>query len=122
MSQANNIVSSGLSAIQAQAIVGTVANNLTATGSTQGTALPLPASVNRFTTVAASTGALVPPMNPGDYIVIYNGGANALSVYPPVGATINQASANTAYSLATATPFLDIFCVAPLTYIGTSGV
>lgn len=122
MSQANNIVSSGLSAIQAQAIVGTVANNLTATGSTQGTALPLPATINRFTTVAASAGTILPLMNPGDYVSIYNAGANALSVYPPVGGTINQASANTPYSLATATPFLDIFCVAPLTYIGSSGV
>lgn len=109
----------GLSAIQAQAIQGTTANNLTATGSTQGTALALPADTCKFTTVAASTGAIIPPANPGDSGTIFNGGANALSLYPPTGGKINAVATNSAYSIATATPYCDWYCIDPLTYIAS---
>jgi hypothetical protein len=108
---------SGLSAINAQMIVGTVANSLTATGATQATALPLAGDINRFTTVAASTGALLPSMNPGDSIQVFNGGANALLVYPPVGGAVNALSTNTGYSVAAATPFCEVYCVTPTLYI-----
>jgi predicted deacylase len=114
-----NMVSAGLSAIQAQAIQGRVASGLTATGSTQATALQLPADYNQFTTVAASTGAILPALNPGDEVTIYNKGANALSVYPPVGGAINAVATNGAYSVATATPFCVVACIAPLTYIAS---
>lgn len=117
MSLQARIVASGLSAINAQAIQGTVANALTATGSTQGTALALGADLNRFTTVAASTGAILPAMNPGDNMQVFNGGANALLVYPPVGGTINALAANAGYSVAAATPFCEVYCVNPTTYI-----
>lgn len=109
----------GLSSIQAQAIQGTAANSLTATGSTQGTALALPADINKFTTVAASTGAIIPPANPGDSGTVFNGGANALSLYPPVGGKINGLSTNAAYSIATATPYCDWYCIDALTYIAS---
>lgn len=111
------LVTAGLSAVEAAAICGTVANSLTATGSTQATALALPADVNRFTTVAASTGAILPAMNPGDSMVVFNGGANALSLYPPVGGIINGLSANAAYSVAAATPTVEIICVTPTQYL-----
>lgn len=110
---------SGLSAIQAQAIQGTTANNLTATGSTQGTALALPADICKFTTVAGSTGALIPPANPGDSGTVFNGGANALSLYPPTGGKINAVATNSAYSIATATPYCDWYCIDALTYIAS---
>src|SRR5690242_6265675 len=92
------LVVAGLSAATAKAIQGTVASGLTATGSTQAGALALGADFNDFSTVASGTGALLPPMNPGDEVFVYNGGANALSVYPPVGVAINGGSANAAYS------------------------
>lgn len=110
-------VVTGISAPQAQAIAGTVANTLTATGAAQATALALPADINRFTTVAASTGTIIPAMNPGDYVEIFNGGANALSVYPPTGGAINAVATNGAYSLATATPYARVRCITPLQYI-----
>lgn len=113
------LVTAGLSAIQAQAIQGTAANNLTATGSTQGTALPLPADVCKFTTVSASTGAILPPANPGDSGSVFNGGASALSLYPPVGGKVNGLGTNTAYSIAAATPYCDWYCIDPLTYIAS---
>lgn len=111
------LVAGGFSAVQAQASVGTTANGLSAAGSTQATAVALGADVNRFTTVGAGTGCIVPPMNPGDEVEIINGQAtNALLVYPPVGATINQLSANTAYSVAVATPSCFVQCITPLIY------
>jgi len=115
------MVVSGLSAIQSQASVGTVANALTATGSTQAGALPLPADLNRFTTVAAGTGALLPPMNPGDELEVINAGANALLVYPPLGSNgvINVLGANAGYSVAVATPTCFVQCITPTIFAAT---
>lgn len=119
MSLQQRLVIAGLSAVQAQAIQGTVQTGLTATGSTQGTALALPADVNNVTTVAASTGVVLPAMNPGDEIVVRNGGANALLLYPPVGGAINALSTNTGYSIATATPLCYVICVTPTLYLAS---
>lgn len=119
MTSQNRLTVAGISAVAADAIQGTVANNLTATGSTQATALALPADINRVTTVAASTGVIIPPANSGDGGTVYNGGANALLLYPPVGGTINGLSANAGYSIATATPYCDWYCIDPLTYIAS---
>lgn len=113
------MVAAGLSAVQVAAISGTAANSLTATGSTQATALPLPADVCKFTTVAASTGAIIPPANPGDSGTVFNGGASALLLYPPVGGKVNAVATNGGYSIATATPYCDWYCVDPLTYIAS---
>ena len=116
MAIAQRLVQAGLSAVQAAAIAGTVADNLTATGSTQGGGLPLGADTNRFTTVAANTGAILPAMNPGDSIEVINVGANALKLYPPVGGQINGLGANAAYSIATATPYCTITATSPTQY------
>lgn len=96
------IMAGGLSGPVAQAIAGSVALGLTAVGSTQATALALAAAVNEITTAAASTGVILPlGANGGDSIEVYNGGANGITVYPPVGGTINNLSANTGLALAT---------------------
>lgn len=100
MAQKANLLGSGIAAQAANNIVGNGAAGLTATGSTQGTALAL-TDVNEFTTVAASTGGRLPSnASLGDTIIVYNGGANALSVYPPTGESINALSANAAFSMA----------------------
>lgn len=119
MSAAQRLTVSGLSAVNATAIQGTVANNLTALGSTQITALALPADICKFTTVAAATGAIIPPSNPGDGGTVFNAGANALLVYPPVGGKINALGTNAGYSVATATPYVDWYCIDALTYIAS---
>lgn len=74
--------------------------NLTAIGSSQATALPIQAMYSRFTTVAASTGCILPDFGtvPGQEIIVRNQGANALAVYPPVGKSINGGSVNAAVS------------------------
>jgi hypothetical protein len=117
MALAARMLVSGLSAVQCQAIQGTTANNLTATGTVQGNALPLPADLCKFTTVAAGTGAIIPAANPGDGGSVFNGGAQALLLYPPVGGKVNALGTNAGYSVATATPYVDWYCVDPLTYI-----
>jgi len=79
----------------------------------------LAADVNRFTTVAANAGALLPLMNPGDSMTVFNSGANALLLFPPVGAKINAIATNGSYSVATATPYVDVYCISPLQYIAS---
>lgn len=100
------LMGSGLSSGQANAINGSGAVGQTATGSTQGTAFLLYASFTEFTTVAASTGARLPSATDalapatGDSFFVANNGANALSVYPPTGGAIGTAAANTATAVA----------------------
>jgi len=101
MTKLSTLSTSGLSAVAALAIGGDTATGLTAAGSTQATALALPAANNFIATAAASTGVILPPGNAGDFVFVYNGGASTVTVYPPVGGTINNLSANTGLALAT---------------------
>jgi hypothetical protein len=121
MAQSRNIISTGISALQALAIGGSTAKGLVATGSTQATALALPADINLIATAAAGTGVIANTMNPGDWILARNNGANACLIYPPVGGTINALALNAGYSVATgASGFL--FCVDAATFIGITAV
>ena len=99
-----NLLGSGNSALTCQASLGIPATGLTATGNSQGTALALPSDWNLFTTVAASTGAILPAngsnVNLSDVYIVMNHGANSLSVYPPTGGKIANGSANAAFSVA----------------------
>lgn len=89
--------------------------NLTGLGNSQGTALALPRDFNIFSTVAASTGAILPwgddqqpvaasgqygVIELGDTITVVNQGANALLVYPQLGGKVQGASANAGFSVA----------------------
>lgn len=98
-----DMMAAGLSAGAANAINGTAQLGQTATGSTQGTAFAIGFATTEFTTVAASTGAILPSTtgraSGGDEIEIFNNGANALAVYPPVGFRIGTASANASVSV-----------------------
>jgi hypothetical protein len=80
------------------------ASNLTAAGTTQGTAYVIPAGQDGsiFTTVSSGTGAILPAggVGLGEEYVIANHGSNALSVYPPSGGKVGTAATNAAYSLA----------------------
>lgn len=104
-----DMMGAGLTGPQAAAINGNMQSSQTATGNSQATAFLLQASGTEFTTVAASTGAILPGVltssgaptriAPGDILAVYNQGANALSVYPPVGGRIGLAAVNTAVSV-----------------------
>jgi len=82
-----------------KALITTV--SLTAAGTNQATALEVTANINRFSTVAAGTGAkLNSAITLGLPQIIYNGGANPLTVYPATGGTINSLAANAGHTLA----------------------
>lgn len=72
---------------------------LTATGTNQAGALALTATMNVFSTVAASSGCLLPNAEGKDVIIVVNNGANTLSVYPSGTQTINGGSASAAISV-----------------------
>ena len=72
---------------------------VSAAGSTQGTATALTTMINNVTTVAASTGVVLPTAAAGYIVIVRNGGANALNVYPATGAAINAGAANASHSL-----------------------
>jgi len=106
MPLAKKIMGGGLSAGNAKAINGDVASGLTATGTNQATALAINAGVVVFGTVAGSTGAILPSGEISDDVWLYNGGANALTIYPDSGSKINEQATNGGVSLATATSML----------------
>jgi hypothetical protein len=86
---------------QQQGIVTQVATGLTAAGSTRADALALAADWNEVDTTPANSGVSIPvALQPGQMIVVFNGGANALKVYPPSAAKIDGGAAGAAYSLA----------------------
>ena len=96
MAATKKLMGVGIAAQPAIQIVGDTGVNLVALGSTQATALLIGNDNNWFGTVAATTGATLPASaGPGDALFTYNGGANALTVYPPLGGTMNALAVNT---------------------------
>ena len=71
-----------------------VSSTLTAIGTTQATALLLFNGINMIGTAASGSGVVLFPGNPGTSQTVYNGGANAVKVYPPTGAQINALGTN----------------------------
>lgn len=75
------------------------ATTLTAAGTDQATALLIAQHINRFTTVASGTGARLQAFANNTPAWIINAGANALLLYPPVGAAINGGATNDPISI-----------------------
>ena len=80
-----------------------VSPSLTATGTTQATALLLINGIAYIGTAAAGSGVVLFSGNPGTSQGVYNGGANSVKVYPPIGAQINGLGTNNPMLLATNT-------------------
>jgi hypothetical protein len=118
MTTIQKLMGSGVPATQAQSTVaGVPLTAQTAAGTTQGNAYAVTSDFVVFSTVAASSGARLPAQNgasltalAGDVYVIVNYGANALSVYPPVGGNISNAGVNTAVSIP-ANKTGDFYCI-----------
>lgn len=97
------------------------ATGLTATGTTISDALQLTAVFNNVTTTAANTGVKLFEPNGGCLMVVRNGGANALKVYPPNSSgSINGDTAGDAVSVA-AGAFATLIRVATNTWISIVG-
>lgn len=73
---------------------------LTAAGVGQADAFGVTDDWNWFGTVAAGSGAIILPLKPGNDIQFFNGGANPLNVYPPVGYQIDALGVNAPFVLA----------------------
>lgn len=78
-----------------------IATGLTAAGTGQSDGYAITKQVSVFGTVALNSGATLPAAGDvGEAFMVHNGGANALSVYPPTGGSINAAATNAALSVA----------------------
>lgn len=77
--------------------------SISAAGTTQATATLLFSGINWITTAAANSGVILYPGNPGTSQTVYNAGANAVKVYPPLAAQINGLAVNAGHLLATNT-------------------
>jgi len=102
MTTATELMAAGVPAGAAVMLGGPSATGLVATGTTKATALVIAAAVNVFATVSSSKGALLPSATGSPIVAIYNGGANALSVYAAGTDTINAGSAGAAFSVTNA--------------------
>lgn len=76
------------------------ADGLVAAGTTQADATVLTADWNEITTTPANSGVLLNNFGQGFASFVWNFGANALKVYPPVGCEIDALGANNPYALA----------------------
>ena len=104
MALASDIMLGGFSAMSALAIGGQVKTGISAAGTVITDATDLTQSINVISTAAASSGVQLAPMNVGESQIVYNGGANAVKVYPGAStAAINQLSAGAAHTLGTNT-------------------
>ena len=101
--RAFQVMGAGYSAGQAIALNGSMNAAVAAAGTTQATATAIGAGNSFVTTAAASSGVVLPQGQPGDEFDVYNGGANAVLVYPPTGAKINSLATNGGITLATNT-------------------
>lgn len=101
MALAKNQMGLGVAAAEASGdFIATVATALTATGTTQGTALLVSADMNFVSTVGANSGVIIYNGVVGDSLGVFNdGGANPLTVYPPVGSKINNLATNAGMTL-----------------------
>lgn len=99
----HKLFGSGLGSLEVSAICNDVNAAVSAAGTTQGTATELTNALNGLTTVAASSGVRLYAGSAGDSQIVYNGGANAVRVYPPTGSRINGIPVNSPHILATST-------------------
>ena len=75
---------------------------IVAAGTTQSDAAPLTSEWNVVGTTALNTGVVIESFGVGTTVMVFNDGANALKVYPPVGCFIDAGLVNTPYALAAA--------------------
>lgn len=100
MALIKEMVGAGIQSHRAQATLGSVATALTGAGTNLATGLALKSAVNVFSTTAAGTGAVLPASTLSSEVVVNNGGASALLVYPPTAAgTVGVGGAGVGFSV-----------------------
>lgn len=90
----------GFAPEQALQLAGAGQQGLVALGTNQATATLVSSHLAAFSTVAASTGAVLSSIfTPGDDVYIFNGGANTLTIYPNGSDTIDNTTSQTIVTL-----------------------
>jgi hypothetical protein len=88
----SRVLAAGNAPLSTETICGAVASGLTATGTNLATALQLSADISVVATTAASTGVALPDAEAGAQVVVFNNGANSLTVYARTGQTVDGAA------------------------------
>lgn len=97
MSTPAELMAAGLPALQANSLGSDTATGVVAAGSSSQTAATkLSVAFNEIATAASNSGVMLTPFS--DFHLIFNGGANAVLVYPPVGGFMNG-SLNASFSV-----------------------
>ena len=87
----SRVLGSGISQLSTVSICGDGNASVTAAGTSVGNATTLTHVYNNVTTVASGAGVRLPPTEMGETIIVRNGGANPLLVYPyDANSTINN--------------------------------
>ena len=88
----SRVLGSGVSQLSTVSICGDGNASVVAAGTSAGNATAITYVYNNVTTVAAGAGVKLPPTEMGETIIVRNGGANPLAVYPyDAGSSINSA-------------------------------
>ncbi|NDF23289.1 MAG: hypothetical protein EB148_02295 [Actinobacteria bacterium] len=96
MSIPSRVLGSGISQLSTVSICGDGTASLAAAGTSAGNATQITYVYNKVSTVASGAGVKLPKAEMGETIIIRNGGANALTVYPYSATdTINAAGFGT---------------------------
>jgi hypothetical protein len=78
----SRVLGSGINSLSTVSICGDGAGAVTAAGTSAGNATELTHVYNNVSTVGSSEGVKLPPTELGETIIVRNGGANPLTVYP----------------------------------------
>lgn len=88
----SRVLGSGVNSLSTVSICGDGTSAVTAAGTSAGNATALTHVYNNVTTVGSGAGVKLPPTEMGETIIVRNGGANKLTVYPyEATSTINSA-------------------------------
>jgi hypothetical protein len=88
----SRVLGSGINSLSTVSICGDGAGAVTSAGTSAGNATELTHVYNNVSTVGSGEGVKLPPTEMGETIIVRNGGANQLTVYPyDAGSTINSA-------------------------------
>lgn len=88
----SRVLGSGVNSLSTVSICGDGTSAVTAAGTSAGNATALTHVYNNVTTVGSGAGVKLPPTEMGETIIVRNGGASALTVYPyEATSTINSA-------------------------------
>lgn len=78
----SRVLGSGVNSLSTVSICGDGTSAVTAAGTSAGNATALTHVYNNVTTVGSGEGVKLPPTEMGETIIVRNGGANPLLVYP----------------------------------------